>query len=46
MGSHGFKMVSGSYMDAVFELVAHEESEIWASIPHSFTKEDLLQLPS
>ena len=37
--------VSGSYMDAVFELVAHEESEIWTSLPHSFTKEGLLQLP-
>ena len=31
--------VSGSYMDAVFELVEHEE------LPHSFTKEGLLQLP-
>ena len=29
--------VSGSYMDAVFELVAHEESEIWTSLSHSFT---------
>ena len=36
--------VSGSYMDAVFELVAHEESESWTSLPHSFTKESLLQL--
>ena len=36
--------VSGSYMDAVFELVAHEESESWTSLPHSFTKEGLLQL--
>ena len=35
--------VSGSYMDAVFKLVAHHESE--KSIPHSFTKEGLLQLP-
>ena len=31
--------------DAVFELVAHEESESWTSLPHSFTKEGLLQLP-
>ena len=37
--------VSGSYMDAVFELVAHEESEIWTSLPHNFTNEDLPQLP-
>ena len=39
--------ISGSYMDAVFELVAREESEIWTSLPHScrFTKEGLLQLP-
>ena len=42
---HVFKMASGSYMDAVFELVAHEELEIWTSLPHSFTKEGLLQLP-
>ena len=37
--------VSGSYIDAVFELVAHEESDSWTSLPHSFTKEGLLQLP-
>ena len=37
--------VSGSYMEAIFELVANEESEIWTSLPHSFTKEGLLQLP-
>ena len=24
--------VSGSYMDAIFELVAHEELEIWISL--------------
>ena len=36
------KMASGSYMDAIFKLVAHEESEIWTSLPHSFTKEVLL----
>ena len=29
--------ISGSYMDTVFELVAHEESEICTSLPHSFT---------
>ena len=33
-----------SYMDVVFELGAHEASEIWTSLPHSFTKEGLLQL--
>ena len=38
--------VSDSYRDAVFELVAHEESESWTSLPHSFTKEgQVLQLP-
>ena len=37
--------VSGSYGDAVFELVEHEESESWISLAHSFTKEGLLQLP-
>ena len=36
--------VSGSYMDAV-ELVVNEKSESWTSLPHSFTKEGLLQLP-
>ena len=34
--------VSGSYM---VKLVAHKESEIWTSLPHSFTKEGLLHLP-
>ena len=29
--------VSGSYMHAVFELRAHEASEIWTSLPHTFT---------
>ena len=38
--------VSGSYMHAVFELKAHKASEIWTSLPHTFTKEGLLQLPS
>ena len=39
--------VSGSYMymDAIFKLVVHEKSEIWTSLPHSFTKGGLLQLP-
>ena len=32
-------------MDAVFDLRAHEVSEIWASLLHTFTKEGLLQLP-
>ena len=43
--TRGHNGVSGSYMDAVFELRAHEASEIWASLPHNFTKEGLLQLP-
>ena len=37
--------ISGSYMDAIFELVVHEKPEIWASLPYSFIKEGLLQLP-
>ena len=37
-----FHGVSGSYMDAVFKLVAHKESEIWTSLSHSFTKGGLL----
>ena len=50
MGPYGSRVqngVSGSYMDAIFELVVHEKSEIWTSLPHSFTncKEGLLQLP-
>ena len=43
--AHGQNGVSGSYMDAVFELRAHEASEIWTSLPHTFAKEGLLQLP-
>ena len=27
--------VSGSYMDAIFELVVRKESESWTSLPHS-----------
>ena len=38
--------VPGSYMDAIFKLVVHEESEIWTSLSHSFTKGGLLQLSS
>ena len=34
--------ISGSYMDAIFELVVHEESVIRTSLPHNFTKEGLL----
>ena len=30
---------SGSYMDAVFELVADDEPEIWTSLPHCLTKD-------
>ena len=37
--------VSCSYVHAIFELVEHEESEIWTSLLHSFTKGGLLQLP-
>ena len=37
--------VSGSYMDAVFELVAPEDSDVWTNLPHPFTREGLLQLP-
>ena len=33
--------ISSSYMDAVFELVAHEESEIWIRLSHNFIKEGL-----
>ena len=29
--------VSSSYRGCVFELVVHEESESWTSVPHSFT---------
>ena len=41
---HVFKMASLSYMDAIFELVVHEESELWTCLSHSFTKGGLLQL--
>ena len=43
---HVVKMVSlhGSYMHAIFKLKAHEASEIWTGLPHTFTKEGLLQL--
>ena len=43
--ARGQNGISGSYMYAVFELKAHEASEIWTSLPHTFTKEGLLQLP-
>ena len=29
----------------VFELKVHEASEIWTSLPHTFTKKGLLQHP-
>ena len=45
MGAHVQNGVPGSYMHAVFEPVVHKESEIWTSLPHSFTKGELLQLP-
>ena len=38
------KGISGSYMDAVFELVVHEKSEIWTGLSHRFAKRGLLQL--
>ena len=31
--------VTGSYMDAIWELVVNKESEIWTSLPHSFAEE-------
>ena len=37
--------VSGSNMDAVFEVVVHEESEIWTCLLHGLATEGLLQLP-
>ena len=43
--ARGQNGISGSYMHAVFELKAHEASEIWTGLPHTFTKEGLLQLP-
>ena len=43
--ARGQSGISGSYMDAVFKLKVHEASEIWTSLPHTFTKEGLLQLP-
>ena len=39
-----FAMKEGSQRNAVFEFVAHEESEIWTSLSYSFTKGGLLQL--
>ena len=30
---------------AVFKPKTHEASEIWTSLPHTFTKAGLLQLP-
>ena len=36
--------ISGSYMDAAFEPVEHDESEVSTSLPHSLTKGGLLQL--
>ena len=33
------------HMDAILELVAHKESEIWTCLLHSFSKEGLIQLP-
>ena len=43
--ARGQNGASGRYMDAVFELKAHEAAEIGTSLPHIFTKEGLLQLP-
>ena len=30
--------ISGSYVDAIFEVVEHEESGMWTSLPHSLPK--------
>ena len=37
--------VSGSFLGAVFEVVADEETEIWTNLSCSFIKGGLLQLP-
>ena len=37
--------VSYCFVDAVFEAVVREESSIWTSLPHHFSKRGLLQLP-
>ena len=42
--ARGQNGVFGSYMHAVFELRAHEASEMWTRLPHTFTKEGLVQL--
>ena len=36
--------VSDSYIDAVFKLVIHDESELWTRPSHSFAMGGLLQL--
>ena len=43
--ARGQNGVSGSYLRAVFKLKVHEASEIWTRLPHTFTKEGLLQFP-
>ena len=42
---HVLKMTPLVVMWMRFELVVHIKSEIWASLPYSFTKKVLLQLP-
>ena len=42
---HVFIKTSLVVMWMRFELVVHKKSEIWASLPYSFTKKVLLQLP-
>ena len=46
MGARVQNGITGSYMDAVLELVALEELEIGTCLPHSFVKEGYLQLVS
>ena len=55
VGRHEFELNSIYYsvfsvkiasMDAVFEVVAHEQSEIWTGLSHSFTNDSSLQRPS
>ena len=42
---HVFKMASLAVSLHGYTVLAHEESENLTNLPHSFTKEGLLQLP-
>ena len=45
-GPPRFKVASLTVsLNVIFKLVVHEESEVWTSLPHSFMKRGLLQLP-